>query len=364
MDRMSRVLHNIVSPPDFREKNMWNHILDECEPFGRDVPMLILYSAHTQEASQTSTCTLNLEGCLGLPEGHQAIPNTLDLNHDSHGLAPAFRASKAHGSYITLDMPGGRLPELLDGVQWRGFDEPSHVVAVIPMFVTGLIAGFVVLGLNSRRPFNGEQKQFVEDMGRVSTAVLSENVSFKQAQAREAQLMKELTNRQKFIRKLAQVATVGIYSTTADGAITYANTRFYDINGLPRQDEGSQNMSFLDGILAEDKHKLSEAFDECRLHKSIKSIDVRLGRKWTPPGSTIEQDCWVLSSITPNMEDGKVAGVIGCITDISHSYYALQLQKNFANAAEEARRKQERFIVSLDTIDSYRTVANRFIFRM
>lgn len=355
LDRRNRLLHKISSPPNFHEKSVWQHILDSCVPFERDVPMLMVYSADSENTLQSSGCCLRLEGCLGIPEHHQGIPQTWNLEQGSHDLAAAFRASKIHGSPTLLEMPNGRLPKFLDDIKWRGFEEPATHVVVLPLFVTGLIAGFVVLALNPRRPYDEDHKQFVEDFAQVSTAVISESIGVTQARAREAQLSRELTERQKFIQKLASVASVGIYSISAANSFTFVNARFHDITGLSSTHEHSHNLSFLDCILAEDQDAAVRALEACRSQKINISIDIRLKRRWTPPQSQVEEPCWVLNSITPNIEGGEVTGVIGCITDISHAMWALKLQKELAEAALEAKRQQERFIVSILRLEIVKT---------
>ncbi|TKA72244.1 hypothetical protein B0A49_06071 [Cryomyces minteri] len=344
MDRRSRLLHSLSKTSNLHNQSPWQHILDACEPFDRDVPMLILYSAHAEENTQSKCCALRLEGCLGIAQGHQAAPETLELHDGTEGFLPEFRSSKANGTAVLLNMPNDKLPTFLDGVQWRGFGEPSTVVVIIPLFVTELMAGYLIVGLNPRRPYDEDHKQFVQDIGRVSTAVLSSSISFKQAAAREARLSKELTERERFIRKLAEVATVGIYSISSGGALTYANSKYYAITGESDKPEGAYNLSFINWILEEDHSKAVHDFEDCKLHKRPQSTELRLRRKWTPPGSSAEEHRWVLCSSIPNIEDGEVTGVTGCLMDISHQMWNLILQKNSAHAAEEAKRQQERFI--------------------
>lgn len=309
--------------------------------------MLVLYSVETGDASQVEICNLQLEGSLAIADGHLAIPDRLEIHDGNQGFLPALRFCKLQGTSVVLDMKEGRLPAFLDDVKWRGFGEPAPRVVITPLYVTGLLAGFMIMGLNARLPYDEDHSQFVEDFGRVCTAALSSSVSFEQAQAREAVLARELTERERFIRTMAEVATVGIYSTSSLGEITYANSKFHDIIRAPTNSKDHQSYRFAQVILEEDQQKAIDAFDECRITGTPASINLRLKRKWTPPGSSTEEHCWILNSIASSMEDSKVTLVIGCVADISHTMWALQLQKMAVKAAEEAKRQHERFIVSL-----------------
>ncbi|GAB7356837.1 hypothetical protein MBLNU459_g7712t2 [Dothideomycetes sp. NU459] len=346
LDRRTKLLHRIYSTPNFHKTTTWQHILDACESFERDVPLLVLYSAQTDANGQSQRCTLRLEGCLGAPQGHAAVPDTLELNKGNQGFVPALRSSQALGASVAIDTPAGKVPDFLEGLEWRGFQETSNKIIVTPLYVTGLIAGFLIMGTNPRVPFDEDHQHFIEDFGRVSTAVLSSRIGFEQAREREAVLSTQLTERQRFIRKLAEVATVGIYSISTAGNIAYANSKFFDITGISRKAENADDLSFIDSILEEDQPKATNVLVECTAAKKPKSINIRLKRKWTPPGSSTEEHCWILNSITPNIESSKVSGVIGCVADISHTMWALQLQKIAVKTAEEAKRRHEKFIAS------------------
>lgn len=308
--------------------------------------MLALYSAESGNTSRRDECIMHLEGSFAIPEGHQAFPTDLDLNDGDHGFLPTLRSCKAQETSILLDLTDDNLPRFLDGIEWRGAGEPTPKVVLTPLFVTGLIAGFMIMGLNPRRPYDEEHKQFVQDLGRVSTAALSLSVSSKQAQAREAVLARQLTERERFIRTMAEVATVGIYSLSDMGDITYANSKFYKITEASAKPNGFHGLWFADDILEEDQQTAVDAFNDCRSGRKSASMNIRLKRKWTPPGSSDEQHCWILNSIASNTENNKVVGVVGCVADISHTMWALQLQKNAVKAAEESRKQHERFIVS------------------
>lgn len=170
------------------------------------------------------------------------------------------------------------------------------------------------------------------------------SVSYEQARAREVNISRELTAQEKFIRKVAEVATVGLYNQNMKGLITWANSRFYAIAGVSERPEDAYSLLGMDFVLDEDKAGAIQVFEECISRQIATTTEFQLKKKWVPPGSVDGEYCWILVSATPSVEDGEATGVTGCITDISHLKWAEQLQINTAEAAKEAKRQQERFI--------------------
>ena len=343
--RYGRLIHQITATPDFATFTPWQHIIQSCREFERDVPMLLVYSADMKVVTNGSGhCTLRLEGSLGLPEDSHDIPNSFDLSESIHPLAQAFNSCKSLQSPTLLDMPAGKLPAFLGGCRWRGWPEPSTHMAVMPLFTTGLIAGFMVMGLNPRRPYDDDLKQLVNDVWRSASSVIESSISFDQAVEREQTLTQELTQREKFIRKIAEVVTVGIYSLTDAGTLTYANARYHDIVNTTAGRENGHPIGFAHYILEDDLSKVTEAHDKCKSEQTSVSINVRLRETWKPPGSSTQQHRWVMNSVMPDVENGRLEGIIGSIADMSHTMWALQLQKDSTREALETKQHLERFI--------------------
>lgn len=342
--RRSRILHQI-SAGEFHQSTPWQHIVNSCEDFDRDIPLLVVYSTLAEDSIGGHSCSLHLEGALGIERGHPAIPDFLELNNGRDGFVSALRLARAKEASVLLNMGDGRAPSYLaKDVHWRGFGEPSKQIVVVPLFVSGLLTGFLVLGLNPRRPYDEDHKQFVEDIRRVSQGLLSSSISFDQARAREEKLTKELTAREKLARSVAEVATVGIYTHDVNGLITWANSRFWTITGLPDKPEFAYNLAGIDCVLEDDQAQATQEFAYCISRRVAQPYQLRLKKTWRPPGSSVDEPCWILVSSTPTIENNEIRGILGCITDISHLKWAEQLQINTAEAAKEAKRQQERFI--------------------
>ncbi|KAG9514934.1 putative histidine kinase-like protein M3YPp, partial [Aureobasidium melanogenum] len=344
MHRYARLTNQMAAVPDFHHTKVWVHIVDACRSFERDVPMLLVYSADLVLSQRSEHCTLRLEGSLGINHQHEHTLRSVDLENPAHPLAPAFRSSKALGHPIVLDTSNHTLTQFRQEVQWRGWPEPSSLLVVMPIFTNSLITGFMVMGLNPRRPYDDDLKRLVNDIWRTATSVVSSSVGFDQAQERERALTRRLTQREQFIRKVAEITNVGIYSSSAAGILTYANPKYHEIVDDTSETGSGHAFGLETFVLEEDQEKITNAIEKCKSERTNISISVRLKRKWTPPGSSTEQHYWVLNSIVPDIEDDRIQGVIGSLADIRHTMWALQLQKDSTEAALESKKHLERFI--------------------
>ena len=246
LDRRTKIINSIAAPPDLRIESIWQHILDVLEMNEKDAPMAILYAFEESLDVTSSPSTLKLQGTLGVPSGHVATPQKVDLQKASNGFFPTLRKVKISCEPLVLRREDGSLSDiLLEGFSWRGFGEPCTDVTAIPLLASeDYLLGFLISGLNPRRAFDKDHQQFVQELGRQLTAVLASALSFDQAQKREARLSKELADSERRIRKMAEVAPVGMIDISAEGMLSWANPQYYDITGHSTNSKGTIATSF------------------------------------------------------------------------------------------------------------------------
>jgi hypothetical protein len=135
----------------------WESVLDGLSPNDHDIPFALAYSVAednfsdgssslSAESSSRKICLL--EGTLGIPEGHSAAPQRLELC-SGEGLAPSFRDAIRSGKPIYLCTADGTLPELLlHGFKTRGFGDNCDAVIICPIRPThgDNITAFLMLG--------------------------------------------------------------------------------------------------------------------------------------------------------------------------------------------------------------------------
>jgi PAS domain-containing protein len=326
--------------PDFETTTPWQHIIKSCETFTRDVSMLALYSAKGEESARIKTCDLKFEGGLAIEVGKGGCVGKCDLYSSDHPLMRAMRTAKCTKSPVIL---GYEHPHpLVDGVQWRAWNEASTIVVVAPIIAFGSIGGFVIVGMNPRRPYDEDHVRFGEEFWQVATTVLCASINYDEARAREVELMRQVSASQRFIAKLADVATVGMYSLSHEGYLAWANPRYFEIVGVP----SSVDASTYEGTLAHvcNSGEALRILKQCKTEQKSVTSELRLKTKWLPPASDVEEDMWILASATPDIDEAGRVGIIGCITDIKEIKWSEKLQKEAAEVAREAKRQHEQFI--------------------
>jgi hypothetical protein len=124
-------------------KSFWPKILAALEDNPWDFPFTILYSvSEDTEEDSISDCSENshmfktcfLEGTLGVPPGHHAAPDRLDLKRSRGGFIPSFKDAIQTRVPTLLTTKDGTLSEaLMEGFEWRGFGEPCREALVCPV---------------------------------------------------------------------------------------------------------------------------------------------------------------------------------------------------------------------------------------
>lgn len=81
--------------------------------------------------------------------------------------------------------------------------------------------------------------------------------------------------------------------------------------------------------------------------------ELRLSRKWRPPGTDEEASAWMLTLGLPlHDEDGRVILTMGFLSDISHQKWSELVQTRSAAQAMQAKRQQEVCRLVLEAIPS------------
>lgn len=207
-----------------------------------DVPFVLLYSVSEDIDSEMSSMhsgslsaapQVVLEGTLGVPKGHKAAVSPLDLKTSEEGFAPYLRESMKTDRPILLTTEEATLSfDLIDGMEWRGFGDPCRAVVVCPIHPTTgeNILGFLVMGINPRRPYDDDYSLFIELLTRqlatsmASAMLFEEEIRRGQRAARLAALDRQELSKQLDLRtqeavesetkftRMAEFAPVGMFS--------------------------------------------------------------------------------------------------------------------------------------------------------
>jgi hypothetical protein len=148
----------------------WAKIAEAIKPYEYDFPAAVLYSqcelsdpAESAGAHKGALDSCTLEWTIGYKPDHPVIPPQLDLNEGT-GMARAIADAARDGTGMLYHEQDGVLPKgLYTDIQKRAFGDPLKVFLVVPIRTyDDTIVGYLLIGLNTRRPYNDEYKDWIE----------------------------------------------------------------------------------------------------------------------------------------------------------------------------------------------------------
>ncbi|MCJ1402801.1 hypothetical protein MMC11_006022 [Xylographa trunciseda] len=356
-------------------KGFWGQVLKGLEYNEYDTPFVLLYSitedtesdvssVHSTSIMGTKQCIL--EGTLPvIPETHKAAPNLIDLKTGMEGFGPVFREALTTDRPILLETEKGTLDvDMIEGIDWRGFGEMPRAAVVCPIQPTigdgNSILGFLVMGINPRRPYDDDYNLFVQLLSRqlatsmASVVLFEEEIRRGQRAARLAALDRIELSEQLAIRtqeavesetkftRMAEFAPVGMFIANSNGKITYCNDMFYEISRHPKEEDNADD--WMDVVKNEDKDFALQWWSNLVENKIPMTAEFRFKAPWQDRNGT-SGDTWVLASAYPEKhENGDLKSVFGSITNISQQKWAEDFQKRRMEEAVELKRQQESFI--------------------
>ncbi|KAL2015411.1 hypothetical protein VTK56DRAFT_5522 [Thermocarpiscus australiensis] len=377
-------------------KSYWDKVIQQLaavEP-RYDIPLAILFSVEDDPDAITSgpARICRLAGALGVPEKHPIAPDSLNLGTSNDALSSVFKEALAAQHPILLQTSDGTLPQtLLDGLQWRGFEgDPCRAAVVCPIRPTRdeNVMGFLLLGLNPRRPYDNDYRQYISLLDqKLATSLASvvlleeearrgrnaaEQAAYDQAMLKEklAVQTKEANESIRMFEAIAQFVPVGMCFGDPQGNITFANDAWYKITGYP----GTgliENQGFLSCVKEEDRPIIVRAWEELEAVPSVE-FEFRIMRQAnsndSPPLSrnspSFEKAGLDLVSIENLKErhvlataraeraaDGSVIRVLTCLTDVTAHKRAAEEAVRRAQQAENLKRMAEFATVGMYDMD-------------
>ena len=353
-------------------KSFWQQCLSGLEYNEHDSPFVLLYSITDDPDSDSSSMHSNsnmgvrqclLEGSLGIPNGHPAAAPVVDLRNESEYFAQVFREATKSDRPIYLSVEDGTLDaNFLEGIEWRGFGDPSTAAVCCPIHLTGgeSTLGFLVMGINPRRPYDDDYSLYVQLLSRQLATAMASVVLFEEEIAKgkraarlaaqdrielseqlAARTQEAVESETKFTR-MAEFAPVGIFIADSNGKIAYCNEKWYEISRVPKGLEGTDE--WMDSVKDEDQETLRKLWSNLVQNAVPLNAEIRFRATWIDQNGN-KGDTWALASAFPERGvDGRVKVIFGSITDISQQKWAEHFEKRRMEEAVEMKRQQENFI--------------------
>ncbi|GAB7350822.1 hypothetical protein MBLNU459_g1357t1 [Dothideomycetes sp. NU459] len=334
--------------------DFWTGTLRGLEENVYDVPVAILYSVvdaddgdlSSHSGSEMSLKSCILEGGLGIPEGHPAAPARLDLKRSTEGFVPSFREAMRTRAPTKLQTRDGTLPEsLLEGIQWRGWEEPCREAIIFPVRPTNgeNVMAFLLIGVNPRRPYDGTYSVFVDMLNRQLATSLASVILFEEETRRGQTLSEQLAMQTLRMQRMTEMSPVGMYFIDEYGVLVEANDRYYEITGHPRGDDS--HLSFAQTIHEDSLAAAMSSWEAYTLVGERWQGELRLRKPWSDPltGEILEN--WILAAGVPDhYPDGRFRNLMGSITDISRIKWAENLKNVQLKEAEATKHATNTYL--------------------
>ena len=313
----------------------------------------------------------SLEGVLG-GSAPGILPATVDLDSGSGHLTPLF-----HNAMSTKTVQILRYKDMAPALQraaksriWDG--EACHTVVLLPIWSSYQEhrSGFLLLGLNPRRPYDDHYSRFVrlfhhqlttglstlvtaEDearRGRAAARIAAKDrirlVEKLAASEHEAQLS-ELR-----FRSMADLAPIGIFEFSPEGRLLYANSHWIELTGY-EPEVVKEGMSLANALAQVDRAAFEEQWAQLFSGQDV-NFECRLDRPYstqeTYAGERLEGETWVLITAyalhddTMDSRTDCITGIFGCLVDISRQKWMEGFQERRFKEQTERRRQQETFM--------------------
>ncbi|OCL15382.1 hypothetical protein AOQ84DRAFT_329513 [Glonium stellatum] len=374
------------SCPDL--KTFWNNVSRGLGYNKHDITFALLYSSsdqtkisesHPPPSTDFTSWKFGLEAALGVSAGLPIAPTRTDIeiSQGQEGFIPYFQAAAESTEPLFLHTKDGSLSRhLLAGIETPVFQDPCESVVISAVRPTlseedareGVL-GFVVMGLNSRQPYDNDYKLFVRLLTRqigtsMAAAILREEEKrrgrtlVEQAAIDERRVEKELAARtteleksELQLRRVADAVLVGIFVIDynpgySDGSYSYRNEKWFEMTGDTRSNLTASKSPIWASLHPDDVGAVRDAWNTIH-YDNVNTISKFEFRVQKPSEYDEGQTgyTWLLLTCTSFWnKDGCLKTVIGSCTDISSQKWAEDIQRKRVEDALESKRQQESFI--------------------
>ncbi|KAL0937731.1 hsp90-like protein [Colletotrichum truncatum] len=151
------------------------------------------------------------------------------------------------------------------------------------------------------------------------------------------------------LKRMAELATVGMFDIDTGGRLLGANNAFFELCGIDKVDPMQHEVRpWQVSVVKDDLPVLTESLDRLVSEKKPQTAEIRLNTIWTVEdagGNQITAPRWVNATFMPvSNSDGLVQSFTGCISDVSLQKWQLELETQRTEEAIDSKRQQDNFI--------------------
>lgn len=168
METLQGMGERLSSVKDLDEDDFWKILLNAFNDNPLDSPFMLIYRTDGEEIGNNTEPDTErdiycfLEGNVGFPEGSILAPKKGRIGVDCGYFSHEMKIAQETNNTVIKQLDLGSVQDG-DKVVFRGFRDTPTLAAVIPIQATKTITqGFLILGLNPRRPYDEDYKMWVE----------------------------------------------------------------------------------------------------------------------------------------------------------------------------------------------------------
>ena len=329
-------------------KDLWQLLLEALSEHLDCLQFAGLYSLQPSNSPMLSP-QYSIEGTVGFKgetTSFRPIVGIYDPLQD--GILPALRKAHESRTAVLLKTSDGSLsPSIIRRLEAAGIDETPRECVVYPLSssVDDSIDAFLIIGVSQRRPYDEDYQLFVNLLARQ----VESTITFVKLFEKERERLKQqaLYESELKFRRFAENAQVGIFSFDPAGNITFCNESWLEMSGHDRNDLSA--MSWTQDVHPDNATEIKEYWDKIVNLEGPQTFEVQYKKPWIPRNrndDSISLDrTWVIASAYAEVSaDGKLAGILGCVTDISSWKWVDKIQSQRLSEALELKRQQENFL--------------------
>jgi PAS domain S-box-containing protein len=348
-----RRMHMLLELSEFTSsetsmRDLWNRLLEFLSSYPSDIHLAVLYRLEHQGQSAAGSHYI-LEGAIGSGVNVRNLRPSLEIK-DSDGddlMASLRRAYESRNPVLLTTFNGLFSPSILAEFEAAGMKEAPRACIVCPLSsnVDDKVEAILVLGTSPNRTYDEEYEIFVNLLVRqIENTITSVELLKKEKEQLRQQAVSDSNLR---FKRFAENAQVGIFSFDPSGNITFCNESWLELSGHDRNDMSA--MSWTHDVHPDNATEIRHYWDKIVNLEGPQTFEVQYKKPWRPANlndESISLDrTWVVASAYAEVsDDGQLAAVLGCVTDISSFKWVDQLQSQCLSEALELKRQQENFL--------------------
>ncbi|OLN85744.1 Hybrid signal transduction histidine kinase K 2 [Colletotrichum chlorophyti] len=151
------------------------------------------------------------------------------------------------------------------------------------------------------------------------------------------------------LKRMAELATVGMFDIDTGGRLLGANNVFFELCGIDKVDPIQHEIRPWEvSVVPDDLPTLNESLAQLVSEGKPQTAEIRLNTTWTVEdagGNHVTAPRWASVTFMPVCNsDGLVQSFTGCISDVSMQKWQLELETQRTEEAIDSKRQQDNFI--------------------